>query len=104
VHDKNLTSTTRPGKFLTRVFLALSKVLRFARLCHFGKDREAGENPALPRNCKRGTCSQSLGDAREGCLPQSDVAGSPRFYCDLDSSSLASQETGANRPPQTFRV
>ena len=26
-----------------------------------GEDREAGENPALPRNCKRGNCSRPLG-------------------------------------------
>jgi hypothetical protein len=33
------------------------------RFAHFW---EAGENPALPRNCKRGTCRRSLGVAREG--------------------------------------
>jgi hypothetical protein len=35
--------------------------------------REAGENPALPRNCKRGNRSRSLGEAREGRLYSSDV-------------------------------
>jgi hypothetical protein len=29
---------------------------------------EAGENPALPRNCKRGNCSRSLGvPGKAGC-------------------------------------
>jgi len=31
--------------------------------------REAGENPALPRNCKRGNRNRSLGQTREGRLP-----------------------------------
>jgi len=31
--------------------------------CRSAKDREAGETPALPRNCKRGNCSQPPGES-----------------------------------------
>src|SRR6266852_8003100 len=35
--------------------------------------REAGENPVLPRNCKRGNRNRSLGETREGRLSSPDV-------------------------------
>src|SRR3981081_1429452 len=57
--------------------------------CRSTKDREAGEPPALPRNCKRGNCSRSPGKpGKADCICRM-----------LITSSLASQETGADRLP-----
>ena len=54
--------------------------------------REAGENPALPRNCKRGNSQPVTGE----------ILGRPVVFVGQSEhlSSLASQETGANRPHQ----
>src|SRR5258707_14092961 len=57
--------------------------------CRSAKDREAGETPALPRNCKRGNCSPvTRKPGKAGCICRM-----------LITSSLASQETGADRLP-----
>jgi hypothetical protein len=54
-----------------------------------GAMREAGENPALPRNCKRGHSGRPLGVGR--------LLGRTAARDGLKQSLLASQETGANR-------
>ena len=59
-----------------------------------GKDREAGVNPALPRNCKRGHCPRPLGT----------FPGRPSANPDETHPHSQSQETGAIRPLNPFRV
>src|SRR5271166_210660 len=53
--------------------------------------REAGENPALPRNCKRGNSQSVTGEAWEGRSHSPDSESCPYSQ---------SQETGANRRHQ----
>ena len=48
--DEISAALTSPGSAIT--FILLLK--RFARPSRLGEDWEAGANPALPRNCKRG--------------------------------------------------
>ncbi len=55
-------------------------------------DWEAGENPALPRNCKRAKAAGHCAFAWEG-----------RRCCRAEPNSL-SQETGANANHNPFRV
>src|SRR5438270_6351486 len=75
-----------------RLFLIFVIVIRLERASlPLGEDREAGENPALPRNCKRGNCHRPLGE----------IPGRARVLRDgneLHSYPYSrSQETGAIR-------
>jgi hypothetical protein len=56
----------------------------------FGKDWEAGENPALPRNCKRGHLQPPLGE----------IPGRLAAELGWKHPYSQSQETGAYRPYQ----
>jgi vitamin B12 transporter len=57
-----------------------------------GEDREAGVNPALPRNCKRGHCSRPLENSGKA------ASGSGRSgLFSFDHPYSQSQETGAIR-------
>jgi hypothetical protein len=51
-----LTSEPRPDTFLMSFVLVFVPSVRAS--LPLGKDWEAGENPALPRNCKRGNRSR----------------------------------------------
>src|SRR6266852_169497 len=53
--------------------------------------REAGENPVLPRNCKRGNRNRSLGKpGKAACIRRTSY----------NRPHSRSQETGVNRPPK----
>jgi len=69
--------------------------MRFARPSRLEEDWEAGANPALPRNCKRGHCSRPLGPNTLGRAAV--LFGTSRPYSQ-------SQETGANPIINPFRV
>jgi hypothetical protein len=58
---------------------------------------EAGVNPALPRNCKRGQRKRSLGKPGKADCSRRMLGSCPHPYSQ-------SQETGVNRPLQPFRV
>jgi len=65
-----LTSTAAGEYILAHVVLFFSKSLVRAQLFH-KDEREAGENPALPRNCKRGNAASHWKKFWEGwrCKP-----------------------------------
>src|ERR1035438_2121246 len=56
-----LTSLCSAVRFFALLFCSLQSRLERASL-PLGEDREAGANPALPRNCKRGNCHRPLGE------------------------------------------
>jgi len=52
----SLTSLRVPSKFQAPVFLFFQKFFGSHVSVRTNRNWEAGENPALPRNCKRGNC------------------------------------------------
>jgi hypothetical protein len=58
---------------------------------------EAGENPALPRNCKRGQRNRPLGEPGKADCRNWMLGSCSHPYS-------RSQETGVNRPHKPFRV
>ena len=88
-----LTSPRIPIKFPEHIFSALSKFW-FAHPRPLD-GREAGENPALPRNCKRGNPRPVTGETWEGRPQKSDVV------------DVLTRKPGDRREPSTtnpFRV
>src|SRR5436305_1249059 len=78
-----------------RLFLIFVIVIRLERASlPLGKDREAGENPALPRNCKRGNLPSSTG---RNSGKDEGVSGSG------NDPYSRSQETGAIHLLNPFR-
>jgi hypothetical protein len=63
-HPFDLTSSGAAVRFLATVVFVLCYLhCRSERASlPLGEDRETGENPALPRNCKRGNGSRPLGE------------------------------------------
>src|SRR6266849_8374842 len=96
-----------PGKFAGLLFLLFLKI-------RFAHDRrpatpalwEAGANPALPRNCKRGQWRTSTrSNLRYENSEDSEVPGKDAAASRTRSESLlASQETGVNHRLKPFRV
>jgi hypothetical protein len=64
-HLPHLTSTAM-GKYISNIQFCSFQNIWFARPHHRGEEWEAGEKPALPRNCKRGNRDWPLGTTVKG--------------------------------------
>jgi hypothetical protein len=64
-------------------FFQLFQILSVRASLPFGEDREAGENPALPRNCERGNLQLVTGSdpGKAGCSDR--MAGTFFLYPDI---------------------
>jgi hypothetical protein len=92
-----LTCVASTRKFAGLLLLFLK--IRFAHdrgLAKCRGPREAGVNPALPRNCKRGQCNRPLGQ------PGKANCGSRMVTRKVSILNSQSQETGVNRPHNPF--
>jgi vitamin B12 transporter len=71
LRPNQLTSPLQAGKFLPPLSLVFHNFFGSRTLVNLTR-REAGENPALPRNCKRGNLPSVTGETREGRSQLSD--------------------------------